>query len=467
VITRFAPSPTGSLHIGGVRTAIYNWLYSRHNKGKFLLRIEDTDKERSTEHSVHEIIEGLQWIGIDWDMEPVRQSSRLDIYQNIADLLIEQGNAYRCYCSLDEIEQKRKVYKEKGLIYRYERTCRNKGLIEGKEYAVRLNVPEKTQIETYDLLRGNIVYDCSEIDDFVILKRDGYPTYNFAVVIDDHDMGITDIIRGDDHLSNTPKQVILYNLLNYSPPRFAHVSMILGQDKSKLSKRHGATSITAYKEDGYLPESLLNFLVRLGWSYGDKEIFSKEELIELFNLKNLGKTPAIFNKDKLTWLNSHYIKNVSTDYLTEYSKPFYRAKGIDINKVTPLQFDKIINIFRERIQTIKEYPDISKYFFDDVKEFDINADNKYLNIETLPILKKIEEEIQKLQEFDIENLHTSFNKIMTELDLKLGKIAQPLRVALTGGTASPGIFEVMEIMGRELTLKRLQYAIEHIHSKQL
>jgi len=466
VITRFAPSPTGSLHIGGVRTAIFNWLYSKSNKGKFLLRIEDTDRERSTEESINEILDGLKWIGLDWDAEPVHQSSRLEIYKTIAQSMLEKGYAYRCYCTRDELEEKRKHFKESGLIYRYEGTCRNKGFIDGIDHAIRLKVPDNSQIEVHDLLRGNIQYDCSEIDDFVIIKRDGYPTYNFAVVVDDHEMGITDIIRGDDHLSNTPKQMLIYKLLNYTAPNFAHVSMILGQDKSKLSKRHGATSVIAYKEQGYLPEALMNFLVRLGWSYGDKEIFSKEEMIELFNLDNLGKTPAVFNQEKLNWLNTHYIKNVPTDYLAQYTKTFYKAKGIDPEKLPTERFNKIIDIFRERIQTVNEYPDKSRYFFENIDKYDSTADDKFLNSDTLPILNKIEEEIKKLEVFNLENLHSCFDSIMKDLDLKLGKIAQPLRVALTGGTVSPGIFEVIDIMGKDLTLKRLNYAIEHIESKQ-
>lgn len=466
VITRFAPSPTGSLHIGGVRTAIFNWLYSRSKKGRFLLRIEDTDRERSTEESIKEILDGLKWIGLDWDTGPVRQSSRLEIYNSIAHSLIDKGYAYRCYCSRDELEQRRIHFKERGLVYRYEGTCRNKGLVEGIEHAIRIKVPDDDHIKVKDVLRGNILYDSSEIDDFIIIKRDGYPTYNFAVVVDDHEMGITDIIRGDDHLSNTPRQILLYKLLNYLPPNFAHVSMILGQDKSKLSKRLGATSVIYYKEQGYLPEALMNFLVRLGWSYGDKEIFSKDEMIELFNLDNLGKTPAVFNQDKLNWLNTHYIKSVSTDYLAQYSKPFYKARGIDPEKIPAEKFNKIIDIFRERIQTVNEYPEKSRYFFEDIDKFDPAADEKFLNSDTLRVLNKIEEEIKNMNDFNLENIHDCFDSIMDELNLKLGKIAQPIRVALTGGTVSPGIFEVIDIMGKELTLKRLHNAIEHIKSKQ-
>ena len=464
VITRFAPSPTGALHIGGVRTAIFNWLFARHNKGKFLLRIEDTDQQRSTEESVTEILEGLKWLGLDWDGNPVRQSSNLDKYNEFANKLIEQGDAYRCYCTPEEIEQRRAEFKEKNITYRYEGTCRNNdNKYSDKSYAVRLKTPENGFIEIKDKLRGTISYDLKEIDDFVIIKRDGFPTYNFAAVIDDSSMGITDIIRGDDHLSNTPKQALIYNMLGLKLPNFAHVSMILGQDKAKLSKRHGAVSILAYRDNGYLPESMLNFLVRLGWSHGDQEIFSKEQLIELFNLESLGKTPAVFNEEKLSWLNTHYIKNTDIENLARHTAPFFEKSGIDVTQNRD-KFHGVLNTLRERVQTLDEYPEKSIYFFKDVNVYEEKADKKFLNDKTLPILQKIKDELSAVEIFEHEILHSTFEKIMADLDLKFGKIAQPLRVALTGGTVSPGIFEVIETLGKETTLMRLDNAINHIQS---
>jgi glutamyl-tRNA synthetase len=462
VKTRFAPSPTGALHIGGVRTAIFNWLYARHNKGQFVLRIEDTDKERSTEESVSEIFEGLKWIGLDWDEQPMRQSSNLSNYKKLADKLIEDGNAYRCYCTAQEIEERRKEYKEKNIIYRYEGTCRNKDkAATGKPFAVRLKTPASGLIEIHDKLRGTIHYDLKEIDDFVIIKRDGFPTYNFAAVIDDNSMGITDIIRGDDHLSNTPKQVLIYNFLEFDKPNFAHVSMILGQDKSKLSKRHGAVSILSYRDKGYLPESMLNFLVRLGWSYSDKEIFSKEELIDLFNLENLGKTPAVFNEEKLLWLNTYYIKNLPIENICKHAIPFFNKSGIDIGSDRD-KFKNVLNILKERVQTLDEYPLKSAYFFKEVTEYEEKAEKKFLNEKTLPILEKIKIELSGLESFNSGSLHKTFENITGELDLKFGNIAQPLRVSLTGGTVSPGIFEVIELLGKETTIRRLENAINHI-----
>ncbi len=465
VTTRFAPSPTGALHIGGVRTAIFNWLYARHNKGKFLLRIEDTDQQRSTEESVEEILEGLKWIGLDWDGDIVRQSSNLEKYNEYACRLIDQGHAYKCYCTPEHIEERRAEYKARNAMYRYEGTCRNLGEEKkDQSFAIRLKTPESGFVETKDKLRGTINYDLNEIDDFVIIKRDGFPTYNFAAVVDDSEMGITDIIRGDDHLSNTPKQVLIYDYLGFDKPNFAHVSMILGQDKAKLSKRHGAVSILAYRDNGYMPEAMLNFLVRLGWSYGDQEIFSREELVELFNLENLGKTPAVFNQEKLLWLNTHYIKNSPTEDVCTHAYPFFEKSGIKVDKDSNTLL-QVIDILKERVQTLNEYPEKSLYFFNDVNEYEEKADEKFLNESTLPILEKIKTELSDQQDFTSDGLHPVFENIVTELELKFGKIAQPLRVALTGGTVSPGIFEVMEVLGKETTLSRLDNAISHIKEK--
>ena len=300
VRTRFAPSPTGSLHIGGARTAIFNWLFARHAGGEFILRIEDTDRTRSTEESIQEITQAMEWLGLDWDEGPFRQSDRLDIYQKLANELLESGKAYKCYVTPEELGEKRKEAQNTGEVLRYKREWDkvNEGV--DNPYAIRLQTPDEGTIEVQDLLRGTVTFDAKEVDDFVILKRDGFPTYNFAVVVDDATMKITHVIRGDDHLINTPRQVLIYNALSYEIPKIAHVSMILGSDNKRLSKRHGATSVVAYKDRGYLPEAIINFLSRLGWSYGDQEIFSKTELIEKFTLDNVGKSAAVFNEENWT-----------------------------------------------------------------------------------------------------------------------------------------------------------------------
>ncbi|MGH7900953.1 MAG: glutamate--tRNA ligase, partial [Thermodesulfobacteriota bacterium] len=328
VRTRFAPSPTGSLHIGGARTAIFNWLFARHFGGKFILRIEDTDRSRSTEESISEILDSMKWLGLDWDEGPFRQSDRLPTYQDYANKLLGSRKAYRCYCTPEELEARRKEAQSQGRVYRYEGNCRGlKSHPQGVPFALRIITPEVGSIEVEDLVRGNITFDAKEIDDFIIQKTDGFPTYNFAVVIDDVTMNITHVIRGDDHLANTPKQILIYDALGFEIPNIAHVSMILGSDKAKLSKRHGATSVVTYREMGYLPEALVNYLTRLGWSYGDQEIFTKDELVEKFTLENVGKSPAVFNPEKLIWLNGWYIRNKPSDEIAKLVIPFLEKKG--------------------------------------------------------------------------------------------------------------------------------------------
>lgn len=461
VKTRFAPSPTGALHIGGVRTAIFNWLFARHYGGKFILRIEDTDQARSTEESLAEILDGMKWVGLDWDEGPFMQSERLSVYQEYAKRLVDSGNAYRCYCTPEELEAKRKEAEKQGRVYRYEGTCRNlKSYPPDELYAVRLMTPDTGSVEVEDLIRGNIVFDAKEIDDFVIQKRDGFPTYNFAVVVDDAVMDITHVIRGDDHLSNTPKQVLIYDALQYRPPKFAHVSMILGSDKTKLSKRHGATSVIAYRETGYLPEAVVNYLTRLGWSYGDQEIFSKEELVEKFTLENVGKSPAVFNPEKLTWLNGWYIRNKPVREIAELVTPLLEAKGF---RITPDErFIKIVENLRERTKTLVEIADSADYFFADEIKYEGAAQKKFLTPEVLPIFEILIDRLSSLGDFTVPELQKIFDEIIAERGVKLVKVAQPVRVALTGGTVSPGIFEVMEILGKDKVVERLKRAVDYI-----
>ncbi|MBF8303625.1 MAG: glutamyl-tRNA synthetase, partial [Candidatus Dadabacteria bacterium] len=410
VRARFAPSPTGALHIGGVRTAIFNWLFTRHYKGKFILRIEDTDQTRSTEESIAEILDAMKWLGLDWDEGPFRQSDRLSIYQSNAQKLLKVGKAYRCYCSQEELERRRKEAEKQGRVYRYEGICRNiKSHPSGRPFAIRLTTPELGSIEVEDLIRGTIVFDAKEIDDFIIQKTDGFPTYNFAVVIDDATMDITHVIRGDDHIANTPKQVLIYEALSHEIPKFAHVSTILGSDKAKLSKRHGATSVVAYREMGYLPEALVNYLCRLGWSYGDQEIFPKEELIEKFTLENVGKSPAVFNPEKLLWLNGWYIRNKPADEIAQLVIPFLKKKGLNVTLDERLI--KIVSILRERAKTLVELANSADYFFVDEVKYEDAAKKKFLSAETLPIFETLLEKLSSLVEFTVLDLQNIFGEI--------------------------------------------------------
>ena len=471
--TRFAPSPTGSLHIGGARTAIFNWLFARHYKGKFILRIEDTDRSRSTEESISEILDSMKWLGLDWDEGPFRQSDRLSIYQSHAKKLLDAGKAYRCYCTPEELEARRKEAQSQGRAYRYEGKCRSSfdGLTtslrsrpENVPFAIRLTTPEVGSIEVEDLVRGNITFDAKEIDDFIIQKTDGFPTYNFAVVIDDVTMNITHVIRGDDHLANTPKQILIYEALGFEVPKIAHVSMILGSDKAKLSKRHGATSVVTYREMGYLPEALVNYLTRLGWSHGDQEVFSKDELVEKFTLETVGKSPAAFNPEKLVWLNGWYIRNKSPEEIAKLVIPFLEKKGF---KISPdVKLTKILESLRERAKTLADFAESADYFFVDDIKIEEAARKKFLSPEMKTIFEILIDKLTTLSDFTVAGLQNIFDEIIEKRGLKLVQIAQPVRVALTGGTVSPGIFEVMEILGKDRVIERLKRAISQISNTQ-
>ena len=464
VRTRFAPSPTGSLHIGGARTAIFNWLFARHAGGEFILRIEDTDRTRSTEESIQEITQAMEWLGLDWDEGPFRQSDRLDIYQKLANELLESGKAYKCYVTPEELEEKRKEAQSTGEVLRYKREWAkvNEGV--DNPYAIRLQTPDEGTIEVQDLLRGTVTFDAKEVDDFIILKRDGFPTYNFAVVVDDATMKITHVIRGDDHLINTPRQVLIYNALSYEIPKIAHVSMILGSDNKRLSKRHGATSVVAYKDRGYLPEAIINFLSRLGWSYGDQEIFSKTELIEKFTLDNVGKSAAVFNEEKLDWLNGWYIRNKPPQEIAQLVIPLLKEKGLEVELDEKLI--KIIKELSQRAKTLLDITNTINYFYTEKIEYEEKAKNKFLKAENKTVLQDLVDKLSNLPNFNMDETHKVFDRVMEERELKLGKIAQPVRVALTGGTVSPGIFEVMDILGKDEVLKRLNAAIYVIPNEE-
>ncbi len=460
VTTRFAPSPTGSLHIGGARTAVFNWLYARHHGGRFLLRIEDTDRTRSTRESEMEILESLRWLSLDWDAEPVRQSERMERYRSLAQQLIEEGKAYRCYMTAEELARMRDEARRRGEVFRYRREWASRGAAEGKPYAVRLLTPDEGVIEVHDLLRGVVSFPASEIDDFVILRADGTPTYNFAVVVDDADTGVTHVIRGEDHLSNTPKQLLIYEALGFKPPAFAHVSMILGPDKTKLSKRHGVTSVGVLREEGYLPEAIINYLARLGWSWGDQEIFSREELIEKFSLENVVKSPAIHNPEKLLWLNSWYLRNLPLEQVARRAVPFLEKLGLE--PAIDERFLKVVELVRTRAKTLMDIARMSEYFFRPTFAVDEKAWAKFVNPDTKPLLEKVLEKLSTLESFDKDTLQKAYEEVTTETGTKLGKVAQPTRVALTGGPVSPGIFEVIELLGKEETLRRLRRAIDSV-----
>ena len=460
VKTRFAPSPTGSLHLGGARTAIFNWLFARHHGGEFVLRIEDTDQARSNEDSLNEIYDSMKWLGLDWDGTPIKQSERLELYKEYANKMLDSGKAYKCYVTPDELAGKRKEAQEKGEFFQYKREWANENAGPDKPYSIRILTPDTGEIEVHDILRGKISFNAKEIDDFVILRMDGFSTYNFAVVIDDALMELTHIIRGDDHLTNTPKQRLIYDALGLNIPKFAHVSMIHGTDKTKLSKRHGATSVEAYRDDGYLPEAMINYLTRLGWSYGDEEIFSKEELIEKFTLDNVGKSPAVFNPEKLQWLNAHYIKEKPAKEIARLILPLMNKKGFNAEYDNKLLM--IIEQLRERSKTLNDFVSQSSYFYNEVTEYEEKAKNKFLTEDTKPILQALMEKLGSVENFTYDNIQKALEEVVVELDLKFGKIAQPMRVALTGGTVSPGIGEVVEILGKEKVISRIQKAIDFI-----
>ena len=468
VRVRFPPSPTGHLHIGGVRTALFNWLYARHCGGVFVLRIEDTDRTRSTDESIQMILEGLLWLGLDWDEGPYRQTERLAIYQAHAYRLLEEGKAYHCYCSPQELQARREEALRRGEAPRYDRRCRDLPQPPaGRQPAIRLKAPLEGQTHFVDLIHGALTFENGELDDLIILRSDGTPTYNFAVVVDDVTMQITHVIRGDDHIPNTPRPILIYHALDYPLPRFGHVSMILGPDKGRLSKRHGATSVLSYREMGYLPEAFLNYLARLGWAHGDQEIFTVEELIEQFSLAEVNKAAAIFNPDKLLWLNAHYLRTLPSERLIQELLPHLTREGVvkSPDEIDQAYLARAVDSVRERSKTLVEMVQWLRFYFTDHIVYDNKAAAKFLTAETAALLAKLIHALERLPAFDDASIEQVFQRLLAESGLKLGDIAQPARVALTGGTVSPGIYEVMAILGRERVLSRLHQALEWIASR--
>lgn len=463
VRVRFAPSPTGYLHIGGVRTALFNWLFARHEKGTFILRIEDTDQSRSTDEAIHAIIDGMQWVGLTWDEGPFRQTERIDLYREQAMKLFDQGQAYWCVCTAEGLEARRKEAQAKGLSMKYDGRCRALGITNPTgDAALRFLAPQEGQTVIDDLIKGRVVYENEVLDDLIILRSNGYPTYNFSVVVDDALMGITHVLRGDDHLNNTPRQVPIFKALGFPVPRFGHVSMILGSDKARLAKRHGATSILAYQAQGYLPEAMINYLVRLGWSHGDEEVFSMVELIEKFSLDHVQKHAAVFNPEKLLWLNAHYIKEGDAKRLAGLLVPFLEKLGLGdaFHRYSEAWKGQLIAAFRERAQTLEQMAQaVVPYVATEISLEDAAA-KKFLTPAIAPVLEKLIGRIQALPEFSKAPLEEAFKQLIQEEGMKMGQLAQPVRVALTGGTASPGIFDVTDLLGPERTIGRLRQGCE-------
>ncbi|MCC6965293.1 MAG: glutamate--tRNA ligase [Nitrospira sp.] len=463
VRVRFAPSPTGFLHIGGVRTALFNWLFARQQNGVFILRIEDTDQDRSTDASIQAILDGMRWVKLDWDEGPFRQTDRMELYRSHALRLFEQGHAYWCVCTPEELEARRKEAEAKGGSPRYDGRCRSLGLAKPTgDAALRFKAPQEGQTVVDDLIKGRVVFDNQILDDVIILRSNGFPTYNFSVVVDDALMGITHVVRGDDHLTNTPRQIPIFQALGLPLPRFGHLPMILGSDKTRLSKRHGATSIMAYKEMGYLPEAMVNYLVRLGWSHGDQELFSREELIEKFSWKNVQTSPAVFNPDKLLWLNAEYLKTNPPEQIAQTLVPLLEEAGLkdEVRAVSTEWLAQLVVLVKERTKTLVEMVHWVRPYFGEAVSFDEEAAKKFLTAAQAPLLIKLVERFEALPAFSKHEWEEAFKKLVEEAGIKMGQLAQPVRVALTGRTASPGLFEVMDVLGRERTLLRLRKGIE-------
>jgi glutamyl-tRNA synthetase len=463
VRTRFAPSPTGFLHIGGARTALFNWLFARHHGGTFVLRIEDTDRERSTDASIQAILDSMGWLGLDWDEGPFRQTERFDLYRDAGERLLAAGHAYRCWCTPEEIEGRRQRATAAGQRTGYDRTCRELTAAPGGRTSsvVRFRTPVDGETVVDDEVKGRVVFQNAELDDFVIQRSDGSPIYNFCVVVDDVDMRMTHVIRGDDHLTNTPRQILLYRALGASLPRFAHIPLILGLDKARLSKRHGATSVMQYHDEGYLPDAMVNFLARLGWSHGDQELFTRAELIEHFSLENVGTSAAIFNPEKLAWTNFQYVKATPATELAALVKPFLVARGLPV-PTDDAWLARAVETVRERAKTLVELADALRFYVAAEITIEAAAATKHLRPDVAPVLADLTAALDALAAWEPSTIEGAFHDTIARHGLALGKLAQPVRVAVTGGTVSPGIFEVLDVLGRDRSLARLRAAQERL-----
>ncbi|AKH89603.1 glutamate--tRNA ligase [Edwardsiella tarda] len=464
--TRFAPSPTGYLHVGGARTALYSWLYARHNQGEFVLRIEDTDLERSTQEAIDAIMDGMNWLNLDWDEGPYYQTKRFDRYNQVIDQMLEQGTAYKCYCSKERLEQLREDQMARGEKPRYDGRCRHDHShhADDEPHVVRFLNPQEGSVIFDDKIRGPIEFSNQELDDLIIRRTDGSPTYNFCVVIDDWDMGITHVIRGEDHINNTPRQINILKALGAPVPEYAHVSMILGDDGKKLSKRHGAVGVMQYRDDGYLPEALLNYLVRLGWSHGDQEIFSIDEMTAFFTLDDISKSASAFNTEKLQWLNHHYINHLPPEQVAQHLAWHVAQAGYDTTQGP--QLAEIVTLLGERCKTLKEMAQQARYFYEDFREFDADAAKKHLRPVARQPLELARSKLAAISDWQVEAIHHAIQSTADELEVGMGKVGMPLRVAVTGQGQSPSVDVTIHAIGQARALARIDQALAFIAERE-
>lgn len=465
VVTRFAPSPTGYLHVGGARTALYSWLYAKKQGGQFVLRIEDTDIERSTDEAKQAILDGMEWLGLKWDQGPIYQTDRFDRYKELIQQLLDNGQAYKCFMPAEELDAIREEQKAKGEKPRYPGTWRDRtDHPEGQPFVIRFKNPLDGTVVINDHVRGKIEISNTELDDLIIQRSDGTPTYNFCVVVDDWDMGITHVVRGEDHINNTPRQINILNALGAPIPEYAHVSMILGDDGKKLSKRHGAVSVMQYRDDGYLPQAVMNYLVRLGWSHGDQEVFSEEEMINLFSLDNISPSASAFNTEKLIWLNQHYIKTMPVEEVAAHAQWHFDQQGIDVS--TGPALTDVIAIQADRVKTLKELAEISRYFYQDFEEFDANAAKKHLRPVAKEALEVVKAKLAAITEWNPENIQAAINGTAEELEIGMGKVGMPLRVAATGGGNSPSLDITLNLLSQAKIDDRISKALAFIANRE-
>ena len=468
IVTRFAPSPTGDLHIGSVRTALFSWLYARRHSGKFLLRIEDTDRLRSTQKAIDSILESLEWLGLDYDDPPIYQSKRSEVYRQRAEDLLDAGLAYHCVCSRERLHALREEQMAKKLKARYDNKCRDLGLKPNKQIptVIRFKNPLDGEVEIHDMVQGRVAYQNAELDDLIIIRTDDSPTYNFAVVVDEIDMKITHVIRGDDHLNNTPRQINLYQAFEKMIPRFGHVPMILSPEGRKLSKRDNVPGILEFRDNGYLPETILNYLVRLGWSSGDKELFTIGEMIELFDAEKIHRSPAALNYKKLEWVSHQHIMELAPEKIESLAEPYFLDKDIDIRAGGP-KIEEVFEVQKSRSKTLVEFVERSMYFYQNAVDYNESAAKSHLTVDSLDLLRKLREQLERLSDWNKDAIQSEFKGIVELLGIKFGAIAQPVRVALTGDTISPGIDVTVALIGRKRVLERLDKAIDWIEQRSV
>ncbi len=453
---RFAPSPTGYLHVGGARTALFNWLLARRLGGTFILRIEDTDVERSTKESVEAILQGMEWLGLDWDEGPFYQSDSFALYKEYVQKMLDAGTAYRCYCSAEELGRKRDLAMQEGRKPKYDGTCRERSDLPCAPFVVRFRAPQGGEVAFDDLIKGRIAFPAEELDDLIIQRTDGTPTYNFCVVIDDASMRISHVIRGDDHVNNTPRQIQLYQALGFPVPQFAHVPMILGSDKARLSKRHGATSVISYRDMGYLPEALINYLVRLGWSHGDDEIFSRDEMVQMFDIGDVGRSASVFNPDKLNWLNAHYIKTGDPERLADLLLPHLSSRGVSTLNGPDLL--AVVRTLQERAQTLEEMAERALFYYQAPQSYDEAALAKFDKAHLSAVFAAVAAKLTAGGVSSAAELDARFKEVCSDNNWKMPQVGQPTRIALSGGPQAPGIGEIIETLGIEEAVRRINAA---------